>query len=60
MIERRKRDRPKVTCWEIVDVELAAIYWAATASMRDDYKNAIELAGHRAIVRDISAPKNSA
>lgn len=53
MIERRAKDRPRVTCWEIIDVELAAVFWAATAETRDDYKKAVEMMGHRAIVKEV-------
>ena len=53
MNDRRGYQRPKVTCWEIIDVELAAVFWAATSESRDDYKNAIELVGHRALVREV-------
>jgi hypothetical protein len=53
--DRRSQDRPRITCWEIIDVELAHVFWAATAGTRDDYKNAIEMIGHRAIVKEVKS-----
>jgi hypothetical protein len=52
--EKRKHvSRP--TGWEIIDVELAHVFFTDDQSMIDDYKTSIENQGHRAIVHEIKS-----
>ena len=39
--------------YEVVDVETADVFHAYTPAERDDYKDAIELVNHRAIVKEV-------
>lgn len=46
----------KKISWEVIDVELAHVFQCDTAEGRDAFQNAIELVGHRAIVKEVSRP----
>ena len=45
---------PKIR-YEVVDVELAHVYYVDSTEARDAAHNTIELMGHRAIVREVKA-----
>ena len=51
LMERRKKER--AVKWEVVDVELAHVFLCETKDGRDAFVNAVELMGHRAIVKEI-------
>ena len=42
----------KKTVYEIVDVDEAYAFFTTDAGQRDDYKAAIELVGHRCIIKE--------
>ena len=52
------RPKPKVK-FEIVDVELGAVFYCDTPAMRDDYVTTIENLGHRAIVHEYTEDKRN-
>ena len=39
--------------WEVIDVELAHVFICETPDARDAQLNAVELMGHRAIIKEI-------
>lgn len=41
------------TMFEVIDVECAFVFYAETAASRDAFKDAVELVGHRCIVREV-------
>lgn len=46
---------PKTKQWEVVDVELGQVFHCDTQDGRDAFQNAIELIGHRVLVREVMA-----
>jgi hypothetical protein len=50
-MERRKKPRGKF--WEVVDVEIAFVFYAETKEVAELYRKAVELVGHRSIVKEV-------
>lgn len=42
-----------VIFWEVIDVEVGHVFHAETIEGRDAFHNALELLGHRAIVKEV-------
>lgn len=49
-MERRRKSRTR--SWEVIDVELAQAFHATSTTDRDDWKKAIEMQGHRVIIKE--------
>jgi len=51
--EKRRRPRADTPAWEVIDVDLAYPFFATTREGRDSFQHAIELLGHRCLVKEI-------
>lgn len=55
---RRWTSEPEKKQWEVVDVDSATVFIAASEESRDAFIDAIELVGHRVIVKELKERKS--